>query len=207
MTQLRSSIYIFTSAGLLVGTDVLQTVLPLPQVAAAAWAAHLRQSLPLWSSYPAGELHDRSRITRGLTKHLIFRTYKVSSPLIALYYTQIIGDARNPPTLLAASNFTGMAVIGTFARTSATPGVTQTRTDADPYIPDGGGAQYYGMLRVCTQRVKRLCDYASKSIRTTSTDPCGTWSLTSRRCPHLHLRQDCIGKSLRQRRSLMSLST
>lgn len=31
----------------------------------------------------------------------------------AYYYTQIIGDARAPPTLLAASNFSGMAVIGT----------------------------------------------------------------------------------------------
>ncbi|KZT08185.1 glycoside hydrolase family 55 protein [Laetiporus sulphureus 93-53] len=53
-------------------------------------------------------------------------TYKVSGPIIAYYYTQIIGDARVPPTLLAASNFSGMAVI-----------------DADPYIPGGGGAQWY----------------------------------------------------------------
>ncbi|KZT64335.1 glycoside hydrolase family 55 protein [Daedalea quercina L-15889] len=52
--------------------------------------------------------------------------YKVSSPIAAYYYTQIIGDARSPPTLLAASNFSGMAVI-----------------DADPYIPGGGGAQWY----------------------------------------------------------------
>ncbi|TFY57372.1 hypothetical protein EVJ58_g7056 [Rhodofomes roseus] len=52
--------------------------------------------------------------------------YKVSSPIIAYYYSQIIGDARAPPTLLAASNFSGMAVI-----------------DADPYIPGGGGAQWY----------------------------------------------------------------
>ncbi|KAI0928651.1 hypothetical protein AcV5_006151 [Taiwanofungus camphoratus] len=53
-------------------------------------------------------------------------TYKVSSPIIAYYYTQIIGDARVPPTLLAASNFSGMAVI-----------------DANPYIPNGGGSQWY----------------------------------------------------------------
>ncbi|EPT02026.1 hypothetical protein FOMPIDRAFT_141879 [Fomitopsis schrenkii] len=52
--------------------------------------------------------------------------YKVSAPIVAYYYTQIIGDARAPPTLLAASNFSGMAVI-----------------DADPYIPGGGGAQWY----------------------------------------------------------------
>ncbi|KZT11300.1 glycoside hydrolase family 55 protein [Laetiporus sulphureus 93-53] len=53
-------------------------------------------------------------------------TYKVSSPIIAYYYTQLIGDARVPPTLLASSNFSGMAVI-----------------DADPYIPNGWGAQWY----------------------------------------------------------------
>ncbi|KAG6854164.1 hypothetical protein C0991_009816 [Blastosporella zonata] len=53
-------------------------------------------------------------------------TYLVSTPIIAYYYTQLIGDAKNPPTLLASASFTGMAVI-----------------DADPYIPGGGGAQYY----------------------------------------------------------------
>ncbi|KAI0797623.1 exo-beta-1,3-glucanase [Abortiporus biennis] len=47
-------------------------------------------------------------------------TYKISAPLIAYYYTQLIGDAKNPPTLLAASNFNGIAVI-----------------DADPYIANG----------------------------------------------------------------------
>ncbi|KAF8894123.1 exo-beta-1,3-glucanase [Infundibulicybe gibba] len=53
-------------------------------------------------------------------------TYLVSAPIIPYYYTQLIGDARSPPTLLAAASFSGMAVI-----------------DADPYIPGGGGAQYY----------------------------------------------------------------
>jgi len=43
-----------------------------------------------------------------------FRTYLVSSPIIAYYYTQLIGDAKNLPTLLAAANFTGIAVIGTY---------------------------------------------------------------------------------------------
>ncbi|KAJ3560072.1 hypothetical protein NP233_g11075 [Leucocoprinus birnbaumii] len=53
-------------------------------------------------------------------------TYLVSAPIIAYYYTQLIGDARSPPTLLASASFDGMAVI-----------------DADPYIPNGGGSQYY----------------------------------------------------------------
>ncbi|KAJ3811027.1 exo-beta-1,3-glucanase [Lentinula aff. lateritia] len=53
-------------------------------------------------------------------------TYLISSPIVAYYYTQLIGDARDPPTLLASPSFAGMAVI-----------------DADPYIPNGGGAQWY----------------------------------------------------------------
>ncbi|KAF9466652.1 exo-beta-1,3-glucanase [Collybia nuda] len=53
-------------------------------------------------------------------------TYLVSAPIVALYSSQLIGDARNPPTLLAAAHFDGMAVI-----------------DANPYIPGGNGAQYY----------------------------------------------------------------
>ncbi|KAJ7777561.1 exo-beta-1,3-glucanase [Mycena maculata] len=53
-------------------------------------------------------------------------TYLVGSSIIPYYYTQLIGDARTPPTLLAAASFTDLAVI-----------------DADPYIPGGGGAQWY----------------------------------------------------------------
>ncbi|KAG9310495.1 glycoside hydrolase family 55 protein [Chiua virens] len=52
--------------------------------------------------------------------------YVVSSPIETYYYTQIIGDARNPPTLLASSDFDGSAII-----------------DADPYIPDAYGAQWF----------------------------------------------------------------
>ncbi|KAE9406729.1 exo-beta-1,3-glucanase [Gymnopus androsaceus JB14] len=50
-------------------------------------------------------------------------TYVISSPIIAYYYSQLIGDARKPPTLLASPSFVGMAVI-----------------DADPYLPS---AQWY----------------------------------------------------------------
>ncbi|KAH9934692.1 glycoside hydrolase family 55 protein [Fomitopsis serialis] len=39
-------------------------------------------------------------------------TYKVSAPLNLTYYTQMIGDAKVPPTLLASSDFAGLAVIG-----------------------------------------------------------------------------------------------
>lgn len=53
-------------------------------------------------------------------------TYLVSSAINTYYYTQMIGDARNPPTLLASASFSGFAVI-----------------DADPYIPNGYGAQWF----------------------------------------------------------------
>ncbi|ATY60133.1 glucan 1,3-beta-glucosidase [Cordyceps militaris] len=51
-------------------------------------------------------------------------TYVVSKPIIQYYYTQLVGDAINVPTLKAAPNFEGMAVI-----------------DSDPYLP--GGANWY----------------------------------------------------------------
>ncbi|KAK4661295.1 uncharacterized protein QC763_703600 [Podospora pseudopauciseta] len=47
-------------------------------------------------------------------------TYRVSKPIIPYYYTQMVGDAINPPTLKATADFEGMAVI-----------------DADPYENDG----------------------------------------------------------------------
>ncbi|KAJ3741791.1 exo-beta-1,3-glucanase [Lentinula detonsa] len=51
-------------------------------------------------------------------------TYLVSTPLDLYYYTQLIGDAKNPPTLLASAAFAGMAVI-----------------DADIYL--AGGSEWY----------------------------------------------------------------
>ncbi|KAJ7043175.1 pectate lyase superfamily protein-domain-containing protein [Mycena alexandri] len=53
-------------------------------------------------------------------------TYLVAHSIIPYYYTQLIGDARNPPTLLAAATFSDIAVI-----------------DVNPYIAGGGGAQWY----------------------------------------------------------------
>ena len=46
--------------------------------------------------------------------------YVVSKPIIQFYYTQLVGDASNPPTLFASPGFQGMAVI-----------------DADPYDDQG----------------------------------------------------------------------
>lgn len=47
-------------------------------------------------------------------------TYLVSKPIVQYYYTQFIGDAITPPTLKAAANFAGIAVI-----------------DSDPYTDTG----------------------------------------------------------------------
>jgi len=52
--------------------------------------------------------------------------YKVSKPIIMLYYTQLVGDPTNVPTIAADPNFQGMALL-----------------DSDPYIPGANGAQYW----------------------------------------------------------------
>ncbi|KYG43894.1 glycoside hydrolase family 55 protein [Acidomyces richmondensis BFW] len=53
-----------------------------------------------------------------------YGTYLVHAPLTMPYYTQVIGDVNNLPTIQATSNFSGMAVL-----------------DADPYGP--GGVNWY----------------------------------------------------------------
>jgi hypothetical protein len=50
----------------------------------------------------------------------VHRKYVVSSSIIPYYYTQLIGDARSLPTLVASAHFDGIAVI-----------------DADPYTATG----------------------------------------------------------------------
>jgi hypothetical protein len=39
-------------------------------------------------------------------------TYKISAPIISWYYSQMIGDAKNIPVIMATPNFTGIAMIG-----------------------------------------------------------------------------------------------
>lgn len=40
------------------------------------------------------------------------RTYLVSAPIVSYFYTQLIGDAKHMPSLVASPNFQGIAVIG-----------------------------------------------------------------------------------------------
>ena len=56
-------------------------------------------------------------------------TYVISHPIIMYYFTQLVGDAVTPPTLKVASTYTsvvGLAVL-----------------DADVYIPQGSGSEWY----------------------------------------------------------------
>ena len=66
-----------------------------------------------------GQGCDSTTVTPGLI-YFPAGTYMISAPLTQYYYTQMIGDLANPPTLKATAGFVGMAVI-----------------DADPYA-DGG---------------------------------------------------------------------
>ncbi|KAJ7507380.1 exo-beta-1,3-glucanase [Mycena galericulata] len=50
-------------------------------------------------------------------------TYLVSTPIIPYYYTALVGDANNRPTLLASAGFNGIAVIDADVYTGSTTGV------------------------------------------------------------------------------------
>ncbi|KAJ7702300.1 beta-1,3-glucanase [Mycena rosella] len=76
-----------------------------------------------WGDRCGGGTCNSSTVTPALV-YFPQGTYLVSKSIIAYYYTQLVGDAKNPPTLLADSSFKDIAVI-----------------DADPYLP--GGAQWY----------------------------------------------------------------
>ena len=58
-----------------------------------------------------GEGCDSSTVTPALV-YFPKGTYMVSKPIIQYYYTQMIGDARQMPSLVAAANFQGLSVIG-----------------------------------------------------------------------------------------------
>lgn len=53
-------------------------------------------------------------------------TYLVSAPIVAYYFTQLVGDPTNVPTILAAPSFVGLGVVST-----------------DVYIDGGNGAEWY----------------------------------------------------------------
>lgn len=77
----------------------------------------------LWTSvspaivyFPQGYVHPFKISSHFKPNKYSLRTYLISAPIIAYYYTQLIGDAKVPPTLLAAASFDGLAVIGMVSR-------------------------------------------------------------------------------------------
>ncbi|KAL8276347.1 hypothetical protein RQP46_011272 [Phenoliferia psychrophenolica] len=57
--------------------------------------------------------------------------YFISKPIIAYYYTTLLGDAKNPPTLTMSASFSND---GTGYNAAI---------EADPYVPNGYGANYW----------------------------------------------------------------
>lgn len=76
---------------------------------------YLSQHLPCYRLFPQRVNISLKQDTYSpLISHDRDRTYLVSSPITTYYYTQLIGDAKTPPTLLASASFNGIAVIGMF---------------------------------------------------------------------------------------------
>ena len=75
------------------------------------------------SSGRCGQNCDSSTVVPALV-YFPAGTYLISRPIVQYYFTQFVGDALNPPTLLGSAGFAGIALI-----------------DADPYI--AGGANWF----------------------------------------------------------------
>lgn len=74
-----------------------------------AKAVHRAPSLRRWSTSPrVSETPNRYRLNLNIN----LGTYVVSTPIIPFYYTSMVGDGKNLPTLKATAGFNGIAVIG-----------------------------------------------------------------------------------------------
>ncbi|KAG9770833.1 Glucan 1,3-beta-glucosidase [Exophiala dermatitidis] len=80
-------------------------------------------------------------------------TYLVSKPLVMYYFTQMVGDAVNPPTIKVQSNFTnivGLAVL-----------------DANIYIPSGSGSEWYANQNNFYRQVRNfIIDMTTAPLKT-----------------------------------------
>jgi hypothetical protein len=68
----------------------------------------------------------------------------------AFYYTALVGNPKDRPTITAAASFTGMAVIGMLYKLLFTFFISNLALDADPYIANG---QYWVNQNVRTSIV------------------------------------------------------
>ncbi|CAO3660642.1 unnamed protein product [Umbelopsis ramanniana] len=75
--------------------------------------------------------------------------YLISSPIVLYYYTQMVGNALNPPTLLMAPSFTGIGLI-----------------DSDPYA--SGGANWYGNTNNFYRQVRNFIIDLTKTPATSA---------------------------------------
>lgn len=78
---------------------------------------------------------DSSTITPAII-YFPAGTYLVSTPIIAWYYSQLIGDPLNRPTIKGAPGFAGIGLI-----------------DSDPYLP--GGANWVRSKSPRSYKLKR----------------------------------------------------
>lgn len=104
-------------------------------------------------------------------------TYLISTPLIMLYYTQMIGDANNLPVILGTPDFYGIALL-----------------DADPYLPFGNSwwANQVGSSSIFLYISANICyDRTTCGVRS------ATWFSTSDKShPVQHI--VCIGRLLKE---------
>jgi glucan 1,3-beta-glucosidase len=83
-------------------------------------------------------------------------TYKISAPIVSWYYTQMTGDAKNIPVIMAAPNFAGMAMIGESSLQFRNAlDIYSYVQDADPYTQNG--QWYINQNNVRVSILSRCC--------------------------------------------------
>lgn len=132
------------------------------------------------------------------------REYLVSSAINTYYYTEMIGDARTPPTLLASSNFTGFAVIGkhfaTHIGSSDAYDIPKMLIRMSPTVVALNGSS---IKTTCTSN--NVYGDRSDHINITVIALCAIWSSICVKSMPLHLQLVSIGKYRRQPHWSMSL--
>ncbi|KAH0848955.1 hypothetical protein AYO21_08717 [Fonsecaea monophora] len=99
-----------------------------------------------------GSFCQSSTVTPGLV-YFPPGIYNVSKPLIMYYFTQMVGDAVNPPTIRVSSNFTNIVGLAVF--------------DADIYIPSGSGAEWYANQNNFYRQIRNfIIDMTSAPLKT-----------------------------------------
>lgn len=117
-------------------------------------------------------------------------TYNITAPIISWYYTQMIGDAKDHPVIMAAPNFTGIAMIGESSLESSKCQIL-TRTSKTPthILRLGSG------ISTRTMYVPPLVSGIAIKMRSSSSAQFVILSLTLAKSPPGPMLLRCIGKS------------